>query len=528
MSLENTQMFEARIQTRKDTSANWTQYNPVLLDGEEILVVTSSGEIRRKIGDGVKTYTQLPFTDENLRALISEQDINMKDGAGENSLVGNDTDNNQAISAYSTALGNGTVAGSKGFRIIESVDHGDGTGTYTLEGYNGEYRAGLDGDVYSVRINNVYDRQGTIEMNDGNKVTVNNFVADALVTGDLTGSDANTFRVPDKPTIGNVDIGVCASAFGSNTRALGRYSRTEGYGTKADGKYSHAEGNQTEAVFAAHSEGWETHALGQGSHAEGHDAWAVGQCSHAEGDHCHANGSRSHAENSNTVADGGHSHSEGHATHTKGTAAHAEGYETTAEADMSHTEGYGTRATGQGAHAEGEKTIASGKFSHAEGNTRPDGTQTEASGAGAHSEGTATKASGDASHSEGLLTEASGARSHAEGSGCKAQGFTAHAEGGNTEARADYSHSEGLGTIAASQFQHVQGKYNVEDTTNTYAHIVGGGTSDTNRKNIHTIDWNGNAMFGGSLTLGNTTITEDQLKKLLTLLDYTEYTGGTV
>ena len=48
--------------------------------------------------------------------------------------------------------------------------------------------------------------------------------------------------------------------------------------------------------------------------------------------------------------------------------------------------------------------------------------------------------------------------------------------------------------------QHVQGKFNVEDKTGTYAHIVGGGTSDTDRKNIHTIDWSGNAEFAGGVT----------------------------
>lgn len=59
--------FNSRIQDRKDTSANWTTNNPVLLDGEQIIVVTELGEIRHKTGDGVKTYTQLPFDDEILR-----------------------------------------------------------------------------------------------------------------------------------------------------------------------------------------------------------------------------------------------------------------------------------------------------------------------------------------------------------------------------------------------------------------------------------------------------------------------------
>ena len=56
--------FEARIRLKRDTSANWTSNNPVLLDGEVILVDTANGEIRTKTGDGKKTYTQLPFNDE--------------------------------------------------------------------------------------------------------------------------------------------------------------------------------------------------------------------------------------------------------------------------------------------------------------------------------------------------------------------------------------------------------------------------------------------------------------------------------
>ena len=63
----------SRIQTKRDTAVNWESNNPVLLNGEEIIVDTNAGEIRKKIGDGTKTYTQLPFTDETLRNLISNK-----------------------------------------------------------------------------------------------------------------------------------------------------------------------------------------------------------------------------------------------------------------------------------------------------------------------------------------------------------------------------------------------------------------------------------------------------------------------
>lgn len=58
-----TKEFNSQIKTRKDTDANWTSANPVLLDGERILVVMTCGKVREKIGNGTSTYTQLPFVD---------------------------------------------------------------------------------------------------------------------------------------------------------------------------------------------------------------------------------------------------------------------------------------------------------------------------------------------------------------------------------------------------------------------------------------------------------------------------------
>ena len=63
--------YNARVQSKRDKSANWTSENPVLLDGEIIIVDTSSGETRFKIGDGTKKYSQLPFEDEAVRSLVS-------------------------------------------------------------------------------------------------------------------------------------------------------------------------------------------------------------------------------------------------------------------------------------------------------------------------------------------------------------------------------------------------------------------------------------------------------------------------
>lgn len=122
-------------------------------------------------------------------------------------------------------------------------------------------------------------------------------------------------------------------------------------------------------------------------------------------------------------------------------------------------------------------------------------------------------ASGEASHAEGIKTTASGQYSHAEGKETKAEGYQSHSEGFKTTAKGDHSHTEGSvtsatktgahaegwGTIASSAFQHVQGQYNIEDTTSTYAHIVGNGTRDNSRSNAHTLDWSGNAWYAGTV-----------------------------
>lgn len=49
------------IQQRRDTVANWTTKNPILLDGEQITVVFDDGKTRHKTGYGGKRYNELPF-----------------------------------------------------------------------------------------------------------------------------------------------------------------------------------------------------------------------------------------------------------------------------------------------------------------------------------------------------------------------------------------------------------------------------------------------------------------------------------
>ena len=64
----------------------------------------------------------------------------------------------------------------------------------------------------------------------------------------------------------------------------------------------------------------------------------------------------------------------------------------------------------------------------------------------------------------------------------------------------------------------MQGKYNVEDTENKYAHIVGGGTEGA-RKNIHTIDWDGNAWFAGNVYIGGASQNDTNVQPIVAAAD---------
>lgn len=113
-----TKTLDVRTQISRDTSANWTKYDPVLLDGEIIIVDTAEGEVRYKVGNGAKKYSQLPFDDEAVKALISAK--------ADDSAVVHKT-------------GNETVAGNKTFSGKTALNggmttHGDGNAVLNIGG----------------------------------------------------------------------------------------------------------------------------------------------------------------------------------------------------------------------------------------------------------------------------------------------------------------------------------------------------------------------------------------------------------
>jgi len=479
--------------------------------------------------------------------------LNRKAGTavGLNSVA--EGEGNEASGYYSHAEGGGTTASATG-------SHAEGNSTTASSSY-----AHAEGySTKAIGANSHAEGSGTTAYGDSSHAEGNSSVA----AGDYSHAEGKgTASKPyahaegcetNAPGQGShaegyrtVAVGDYSHAEGSSSQALGGSSHAENY-SKAEGTYSHSEGNSTakgqyshaEGSYttttqtAAHSEGQNSTASGQSSHAEGYYTKASGQGSHAEGANTIALGNYSHAEGSSSQANAENAHAEGYNTTASGVCSHAEGVGTTASGDYSHSEGYYSQATYPKAHAEGYYTKAFQVNSHAEGiyttasgeNSHAEGSNTTASGTDSHAEGAATTATKNYAHAEGYGTHATGISSHAEGQSTTASGSNSHAEGNYTTASGDLSHAEGYNTTATHYAQHVFGIHNIlDESTNpatekgTYVEIVGNGTDGKNLSNARTLDWQGNEVLAGDLTInGNQSVTQ-ALSKIVIQKTQAEY-----
>ncbi len=469
-------------------------------------------------------------------------DVNQLVGkeTAEGGEIFNDYEGNYALSTHASAKGSGTVAGIRGFEIIETVRTSAKNGYYTIsvpEGVNlQEYLQYIDlsKTVYvSVLLGDTsYFNAGYIS----NTPEINGTTAKIYVTTDNYEDFISTNNVVkgaaylvlnDYPMFG-IDIGMDSSA--------------EGYHTMAIGPYSHAEGINTKSFHAAsHSEGVDTIARGKGSHAEGCESEATTYATHAEGILTKATLEGAHAEGNQTVASGSYSHAEGSETNAVAYASHAEGHSAVASGAQAHAEGYGATASGASAHAEGNSTTASGESAHAEGNStkalhnnsHAEGISTTAEAFAGHAEGGKTSVTGGYGHAEGFDTKVTGKAAHAEGAGNKATGYASHAEGGyvddgdnvlafneasgigshaegiGTKATMWASHAGGQGTIASANCQTAIGQFNKETDA---LFVVGNGSDENNRSNIFEV------KPDGTLIIGEAVLSPAKLKNLIALL----------
>lgn len=162
-------------------------------------------------------------------------------------------------------------------------------------------------------------------------------------------------------------------------------------------------------------------------------------------------------------------------------------------------------AFGAGCIANGESSVAGGNFVEANGDL--------------------SIAFGINLTDAGVRTQANGNRAIAIGAGCVANGNNSRAIGQVVHTNGVLSTGIGNRLTVNGRLHFAIGNYNLVEEGDLYAFSVGNGTSEEARSNAYTLDWEGNGCYQGKvesksgvLKLGNTEVTEEQLKALLALL----------
>lgn len=219
----------------------------------------------------------------------------------------------------------------------------------------------------------------------------------------------------------------------------------------------------------------------------------IGSNSHAEGSACEASGHASHAEGSFTIASGNESHAEGESTKALG--------------EHSHAEGFNNLAASRSQNVIGEYNISEDAYLSFETEiTNP-----------AHicvysKRDNIYFCDGYTFDKNTGLYELVPIEYESVMNGYAALSLRKNVYmiyGGKTGAVMyygdAYSTGTGLtGTIRVSSGGIEHGVVNNTITRGKYAHIVGNGTSDEERSNAHTLDWNGVGWFQGGLQVGGT------------------------
>lgn len=142
-----TQTLNTRIALKADTTENWGNSTLVLLKGEQAIEITESGSYKIKIGDGVKTFSELPYatmTPEEISALIGDgavQSVTLASGTNNGTLKltvdGKATDNiavkGLGTAAYTNTSAYATAAqGTLATNAVRKVASGSANGTISV------------------------------------------------------------------------------------------------------------------------------------------------------------------------------------------------------------------------------------------------------------------------------------------------------------------------------------------------------------------------------------------------------------
>ena len=303
----------------------------------------------------------------------------------------------------------------------------------------------------------------------------------------------------------------------ANNQATGNYATAVGSWTKATAKCAYAEGFNTKAQGeTSHAQNEKTIASGRSSHAGGNASQATGDYSFAHGIRAQATAKNSFALGADVLAAGEHSA--------------AIGNETRALSNQSLAIGYGSLTTGNRSFAGGARTVAEGRDSFAFGLGEGVGMTLSVMTINKKQRKVTTSASLDeqpywkvgdyllfADQDESIVFITPIESKHAINSYTVAHDFPSEYQGLGTVrlykptiAKADESFAFGTGVQATAKNQAVFGTHNAVDDSASF--IIGNGQAGA-QKNAFSV------MKDGSVKIGATVLTEEQLQKLLALLD---------
>lgn len=238
-------VIKTRMVQKHDTSENWakaTNFTPLL---GEIIVYDDLNKF--KIGDGNTNINDLPFANGGVG----------DSGTGNSSTIFN-SDENQALTAFSAASGYKTIAGKRAFKITEKTS----TTSFTLDSVEGlavgdtiSYSIPQRGSgTTSVTWQELQD-MAKITAISGNAITLDTAISDNLAAADITNYQNSDNRIAcrlwvnEKPQLGTHDLSTKANARGREIKALGEASDVGGKGNTVTAPYGAAinSGNKVDA-----------------------------------------------------------------------------------------------------------------------------------------------------------------------------------------------------------------------------------------------------------------------------------------
>ena len=195
-----TQTLNTRIALKADTTANWAKSTLVLLKGEQAIEITESGAYKIKIGDGVKTFSELPYatmTPEEISALIGDglvQTIVLSTGTNNGTLKltvdGKDTDNiavkGLGSAAYTNSSNYATAAqGTLATNAVRKVASGSANGTISVTTGTGSATDVAVKGLNSAAYKTAGSAQGNVPINGASLGTTDNVPVVTNTSGQL-------------------------------------------------------------------------------------------------------------------------------------------------------------------------------------------------------------------------------------------------------------------------------------------------------------------------------------------------------